>query len=183
MRRKLLEHVSYRSSAILNSLPSDLVWTRSSHANMSSFGDWRIIRDETWSAEFQGAKCLTLGALADHVRQLCAGAAGAPGQDPRSFHGKRFESLASSPWPRTLVVVREGDNGAVTMLDGNHRAALLFAGGVCLTGLDDSGGRWRDEVDVLVGQFNQHSASSWKFWRSCPGDPAPEPATEATAEL
>ena len=162
MRRKLLDHVSYRSAALLSSL-GEATWTKQT-LNVSALIPMRIVGDGTWTSELgDGVSCLTIGEVA---RRLLA----SEGDNaPPTSHLGRLRNLRKSigQWPSTLVVVSDGQH--YTLLDGNHRAVVLVADALelenqanCKEGaLDEPVGR------VFVGEGPPGDPKPWKFWRKC----------------
>jgi hypothetical protein len=149
-REKLLDHISVRSSILLNYLPSDTEWTEFSNVSIADIMKYHVVFDESWNEEFV-EKCLTVKNAAVELKQTIEnisrdrsltsnddneGQKGSSSILPTSSsHKERMYKLRHSwsEWPRTIVAVKDRISGEVTILDGNHRAILLAANSGDLT--------------------------------------------------
>mmetsp|Transcript_89236 Transcript_89236/g.178343 ORF Transcript_89236/g.178343 Transcript_89236/m.178343 type:complete len:300 (-) Transcript_89236:411-1310(-) len=141
-RKMLLEHISYRSAVLINSLPDGMKWTEST-LDATDLKEFRIVGDDTWNDEFS-SRCLTVGEVAKQLQNDLEGGSDftnstelkSPTVSSTSSHRERLLSLWSSrkKWPRFVVAVaavtpgstEEASMGRMTILDGNHRAILLY---------------------------------------------------------
>ena len=173
LREKLLNHVSYRTAALISTLPP-MSWTVGTlkperRADLATF---RIVGDSSWDSEFEGSECLTAGAVSQALEMRPV--VGAP---TTSTHGERVAALRKSNcnWPSTLVAIGESPDGPFTLLDGNHRAVLLAGEAHSGAGCPST-----DPVLLFVGVPEGSGQpigaegtpeKTWKFWRDCEGVP------------
>jgi len=72
MRARLLDHVSYRSAALLNSLPKDFRWRVGEMDQGADLAAFRIVGDGSWDHEVGAeADCLTVGDAARLLLHEC----------------------------------------------------------------------------------------------------------------
>jgi hypothetical protein len=134
MRKKLLDHVSYRSSVLLNSLSDETIWT-AHNITFQELKNLRVIKDESWNEEFPSI-CLTVQAVVQQLQQERSLIADSSGFSlPLSTQLSHMERLrwlwrTKSEWRRAIIVVGElsmKGEMEMTILDGNHRAIALLA--------------------------------------------------------
>jgi hypothetical protein len=156
-REKLLDHISVRSSILLNYLPSDTEWTEFSNVSIADIMKYHVVFDESWNEEFV-EKCLTVKNAAVELKQTIenisrdrsltsnddnegsSSISSLSTLPTSSSHKERMYKLRHSwsEWPRTIVAVKDRISGEVTILDGNHRAILLAANSGDLTSSSSS---------------------------------------------
>lgn len=187
-REKLLDHISVRTSILLNYLPDDIEWTEKSNVSISELSNYRIVFDESWNNEFS-KECLTVGSIIDELETPLEDTNKVLSSDEetkKSSHKERMLKLKDSlliDWPKIIIAIKDKISGDVTILDGNHRAVLLLANEINhsrqqMTVDDDDTRSCNDEVDsklmvktrVFMGYINrmdENEEKTWKFWRDC----------------
>jgi hypothetical protein len=118
IRSNLLEHISRRSSILLEKLPPSMNWTQATEVLPSDLAKFRIINDESWGLEFKGGKeeCFTVEAAARRIHAPVS----TPAKRGTSVgtHRDRLTALRTSAgeWTTTFIVVGESPSGPFTLL-------------------------------------------------------------------
>jgi hypothetical protein len=177
LREKLLDHISVRSSILLNSLPEDTNWFEYSNFSVQDLYKFRIVYDETWNNEFiqptssSSSSCLTLENIvadmlhrgndddllsesqSDHNNELMD-----HDITTTSSHKDRILKLENTfhEWPKVIIAIKDTLSNHYTILDGNHRALLMVDKHMkkkddeCISNADESGHSSISDSDTVV---------------------------------